>query len=781
MAKRPIKSNTKNKNKNIILETPYVPELNRTVLYDGKMYRWLGKQWAEINPDTNKAGRMASKETSIQLNMLAKAKEVEYAGKRYRWLGRQWAEVNELTNKAGKIASKDLTEILTNLAKPPGLPAIIPPRNIVEVKPPPTPTIYVPPSQQKSPNYIVNYTGARDISFVDVEEEKEGIDLPYDPSWFKEETKKVTKKYTQSKNKSNQIDEKSLFEKINNALFSKMFPTLSKIMDMFEETEEKHDSSYNREIRKDSDLFTNSLSQIADRVDTSNQLLTSSIENQETTIDLLYKLLEKSKQQNIDAINSSNTDKIKKIFEGFALRLLGPTAFLTEQIYNMNKDGFTPSDEELINYYKDNPAQLEDIKKNKPEIYKQYLDAQQRLDKKSNSSSVTPTSPANPVTPISPDNPANPVNLTSPVTPTTSANPVTPANPKPSVNFINPTSPVTPDNPSNPVTPANSVISANPIPLNKPEVSENIINLKAKEITFSADNFVFQKRNGISDNVKEIQNASYNLSSTSSTSKNISEGTGDTVDFSGGSSEDGGQQMEAGELTTIKTSSGKSVQVAQKYAAQFQGFLNDLEKTGYKINEIGGYADRQNVNDTSKKSMHAYGAAIDINPSANPNNSTTTDLPKETADLAKKWGLGWGMNWNSIKDPMHFSAAPEEGGGSPQTDATKMDTASDGAKSNESSSMKPPSATPAPVSPSVSGGQVYKESTKNEMSAREASTPVVNITQQTTASYNPSLGVIQPPIDEDEPGNVEPLDSTIRYAKLFMMNSEYISYGSRLQ
>lgn len=115
-------------------------------------------------------------------------------------------------------------------------------------------------------------------------------------------------------------------------------------------------------------------------------------------------------------------------------------------------------------------------------------------------------------------------------------------------------------------------------------------------------------------------------------------------------------------LAPIKSKNGQTAWVAKENQAQFQGFIDDLEASGYTIKDLGGFADRQNVNDPSKKSEHAHGRAIDINPGQNPNGSTQTDLPSNTGDLAKKWGLGWGMNWKSNKDPMHFSTAPREGG-----------------------------------------------------------------------------------------------------------------------
>ena len=129
------------------------------------------------------------------------------------------------------------------------------------------------------------------------------------------------------------------------------------------------------------------------------------------------------------------------------------------------------------------------------------------------------------------------------------------------------------------------------------------------------------------------------------------------------------------DLVTITLNSGKRVTVVREAAGQFKGFLDELEASGYRINSLGGYANRQNVNNPKYKSKHALGYAIDINPSKNPNirgvskearakNPTKyTDMPIETVQrLAKKWNIGWGYNWNTISDAMHFSVAPNEGG-----------------------------------------------------------------------------------------------------------------------
>lgn len=136
------------------------------------------------------------------------------------------------------------------------------------------------------------------------------------------------------------------------------------------------------------------------------------------------------------------------------------------------------------------------------------------------------------------------------------------------------------------------------------------------------------------------------------------------------------QSQTQGELVTIKTKSGKTVQVAKIVAEQFQNLINELEEFyGYEIRTIGGYADRKAIS-SSSPSYHASGLAIDINavdnpyvkprPNPSPNNEPT-DLPEdgkgsEMAALAAKHGLGWGGNWNNSIDAMHFSAAKAEGG-----------------------------------------------------------------------------------------------------------------------
>lgn len=93
--------------------------------------------------------------------------------------------------------------------------------------------------------------------------------------------------------------------------------------------------------------------------------------------------------------------------------------------------------------------------------------------------------------------------------------------------------------------------------------------------------------------------------------------------------------------------------------ANFEGFVNDLvSELGYHPRSIGGYKDRD-IEGTNTKSNHAWGLAIDIDPNINPRYGSGAGgryaLPKRgLVPLARKWGLGWGGEWNNSKDYMHF-------------------------------------------------------------------------------------------------------------------------------
>ena len=126
----------------------------------------------------------------------------------------------------------------------------------------------------------------------------------------------------------------------------------------------------------------------------------------------------------------------------------------------------------------------------------------------------------------------------------------------------------------------------------------------------------------------------------------------------------GGQGLKGPpKLVSVRSKTGKSAEVNAEYAPRFQSLIDYLDSIGYEINSLGGYIDRDVRGRPGVKSVHAHGAAIDINPSANPmGGQLVTDLPENISSIAKGLGLGWGGNWASIKDAMHFSVAANEGG-----------------------------------------------------------------------------------------------------------------------
>ena len=117
------------------------------------------------------------------------------------------------------------------------------------------------------------------------------------------------------------------------------------------------------------------------------------------------------------------------------------------------------------------------------------------------------------------------------------------------------------------------------------------------------------------------------------------------------------------QFAKIKSKTGATATVNAEYAGKFQSLIDYLDSINYPIKRIDGYNNRM-IPGTNAKSVHAYGAAIDINPETNPmGKNLVTDLPPSAIEFAKKLGLGWGGDWTGgQKDAMHFSAATTEGG-----------------------------------------------------------------------------------------------------------------------
>jgi hypothetical protein len=229
--------------------------------------------------------------------------------------------------------------------------------------------------------------------------------------------------------------------------------------------------------------------------------------------------------------------------------------------------------------------------------------------------------------------------------------------------------------------------------------------------------------------------------STSPASSDNSSGDGErSVDQSGTPSD----EINKTRLTKITTKNGKSTYVATIFAKNFQNFITEFEKTpapnhpdGYTIYSLGGYVHRKSAAGNGKWSYHASGASIDINPAENPFGKTfITDMPKNTSAMAKKYGLGWGGNWTSSKDAMHFSMATGElgtvklkrNGIVPDPDTGSQDSPSTDANTpNPSSKSGPaPASPPSQTDSSTSNGYdnpnqapVPNQSAKPELNVEE--------------------------------------------------------------
>lgn len=78
--------------------------------------------------------------------------------------------------------------------------------------------------------------------------------------------------------------------------------------------------------------------------------------------------------------------------------------------------------------------------------------------------------------------------------------------------------------------------------------------------------------------------------------------------------------------------------------------------------DTGAYNCRKTTSGRSW-SKHSWGAAVDVNWQTNPyGRKLRTDMPKWFIQLWKDEGFGWGGDWRNVKDAMHFSKFPNEGG-----------------------------------------------------------------------------------------------------------------------
>ncbi len=128
----------------------------------------------------------------------------------------------------------------------------------------------------------------------------------------------------------------------------------------------------------------------------------------------------------------------------------------------------------------------------------------------------------------------------------------------------------------------------------------------------------------------------------------------------------GSSQAEIESKLVTTSFMGRSVQFHTKAVAALSCVQQEIKVNCPNLNNYdfwrdssgGTYNYRYNTNDPSRLSLHAYGIAIDINPSSNPNTNDGvchSDIPSCVVDAFKKYGFFWGCDYSgSIRDAMHF-------------------------------------------------------------------------------------------------------------------------------
>lgn len=124
-----------------------------------------------------------------------------------------------------------------------------------------------------------------------------------------------------------------------------------------------------------------------------------------------------------------------------------------------------------------------------------------------------------------------------------------------------------------------------------------------------------------------------------------------------------GEPCQPGDLTTVNVG-GVTTRVHERAAAVFERLGAALIALGYQPRVVGGYNCRPIAN-SNTISSHAWGLAIDVDPSRNPQYATGTPIEKVAAKAIADAGLdgivGWGGRWSS-PDAMHFEIVGDPGG-----------------------------------------------------------------------------------------------------------------------
>jgi hypothetical protein len=123
-----------------------------------------------------------------------------------------------------------------------------------------------------------------------------------------------------------------------------------------------------------------------------------------------------------------------------------------------------------------------------------------------------------------------------------------------------------------------------------------------------------------------------------------------------------GKPCKQGDFVAVEVF-GKTIPFQRKGANQLLRAAMKAYAVPYEVHRIESFNCRKTTSGKSW-SAHAWAGAVDINPEENPFTSgkLVSDMPKAFVQAFTSEGFGWGGAWTSVKDAMHFSLSPNEGG-----------------------------------------------------------------------------------------------------------------------
>lgn len=107
----------------------------------------------------------------------------------------------------------------------------------------------------------------------------------------------------------------------------------------------------------------------------------------------------------------------------------------------------------------------------------------------------------------------------------------------------------------------------------------------------------------------------------------------------------------------VKAASGAVAYVAKSATGAFQCMVNSLERVGYPIHSLGGFAHSGHI----RHSLHYVGLALDINQIGR--NVTRPSMPSNEIQIANACGLISGRQWSRSPDSGHFQVGGWAGKG----------------------------------------------------------------------------------------------------------------------